>query len=401
MKITKFYINKFRSLVNFKVDKLDATTIFYGENNAGKSNILKALEIIFKRKSLFEGNELTLPKIFYEGFIDDFSYNFYNNEEISKIDFLVEVIIKKSDLDIKNTIKSLFKVWPEELKFTFEGIFLSTSLSDDLAEMQTNEIKVNNVTIYKNDSGSIKMFGSLLKKDNTNASELSEAFAHFLDIFNDCVYIIGKNRYAPPTEFNNNLINEFSTKEFTSSLYSLSLDDKKYKIFDEINSVFNEFPFSFGKISFARIEDQLELMIKKDEIRLPIKYLGSGVEQILFILTSIIYTKRKIVCIEELEQNLSPKLQNLALRKLQTLIDKNLSQIILSSHSSVFSKVKLSDAIYLIEKEKTKTIVAEKLAEKYGNKLKKHFVDSAPPIDTYTKEDFEEAQELAEKRFKM
>lgn len=397
MKIEKFYINNFRSLINFKVDNLATTTIFYGLNNAGKSNILKALEFIFQRKVQSEKGDFTNPINFYEGVIKGFSNNFFNNDKKLIIDFSVDIIISKDETVIKNTITSLFKKWPNNLKFSIDGIITNSKYGDDFAEIQTKCIKVNDVIIYEFNSQSIKYFPTLQEKVGKNPSDFSDAFSHFINPLNDCVYIISSVRQTHATDFDNELLLDFSPSDLKKSLYSLYLTEKTHSIFEEINSVFNKEPFSFGNISFANINGELELMIKNDNVRLPIKHLGSGVEQILSIITSLICKKSKIICIEELEQNLSPRLQNLALRKIQTMIGKSLDQLILSSHSSVFNNEKLSDAIFLIEKEKGKTVIGEKRNKKIGAKMKKHFIDTAFPNDTYTDEELEENYNLVAK----
>ena len=397
MKIEKFHINNFRSLVNFKVDDLATTTIFYGENNAGKSNILKALEFIFQRKVQFEKGDFTEPINFYEGVIKGFSNNFFNNDKTHEIDFSVDITISTNETIIKDIIKPLFKKWTNNLKFSIDGIITNSKYRDDFAEIQTKYIKVNNVIIYEFNSQSIKYFPTLQGKVEKTSSNFSEAFSYFINSLNDCVYIISSTRQTNVTNFDNNLLQEFSPSDLKKSLYSLYLTEKTHSIFEEINSVFNKEPFCFGTISFANINGVLELMIKNDNVRLPIKHLGSGVEQILSIIASLICKKSKIVCIEELEQNLSPRLQNFALRKIQSMIGEFLDQLILSSHSSVFNNEKLSDAIYLIEKEKGKTVIGEKRNKKIGAKMKKHFIDTVFPNDTYTDEELKKNYELVAK----
>jgi len=404
MKINKFYIDNFRSLVDFNVDGFDTTTIFYGENNAGKSNVLEALEIIFKRKRLFQDGDFTSHINFYQGIIEGFSNNFYNNIQDSIIKFFVEISIDRQDLIIDNSIEKLLKKWPNEIVISVEGIIKRYNQSYDLAEIVTNKISINGIYIYEVDEKKTKYFPTLLKSDGSNISELSSAFTNIIDPLNNCVYIIESNRIINPSSFNEKIISFLTPTDFKKSLYSLYLDERRHSIFEQINEVFNQEPFSFGEISFANINDSLELMIKNNGVRLPINHLGSGVEQILFIITCLLYSRNKIICIEELEQNLSPKLQNLALRKLQSMIGKHFDQLIISSHSSVFAKRKLSNSIYLIKKEELKTIVSEKMNGSYGNELKKHFIDTALPYDTYTEEElklqFEEIKKLAEKIFR-
>jgi len=330
--------------------------------------------------------DFTKPINFYEGVIKGFSNNFFNNVKDLIIDFSVDVTISKVETEIKSTILSLFKKWPNNLTFSIDGIITNSKYGDDFAEIQTKSIKVNKVIIYEFNSQSIKYFPTLQEKAGKNPSDLSDAFSHFINPLNDCVYIISSARQTHFTSFDNELSLEFSPSDLKKYLYSLYLTEKTHSIFEEINNVFNQEPFGFGTISFANINGELELMIKNDSVRLPIKHLGSGVEQILSIIVSLLCKRVKIVCIEELKQNLSPRLQNLALRKIQSLIGKFPDQLIISSHSSVFVKEKLSDAIYLIEKENEKTVVVEKLKGKAGGKMKKHFIDTALPNDTYTDE---------------
>src|SRR3990170_7932040 len=96
MKIISFYINNYRSLVDFKITDFDDTTIFYGENNAGKSNVLSALSIIFQRKKKRTSEE---KQNFYEGIIEGFSNNFFGNKT-NEIDFMVELEVNRDELDL-------------------------------------------------------------------------------------------------------------------------------------------------------------------------------------------------------------------------------------------------------------------------------------------------------------
>jgi predicted ATP-dependent endonuclease of OLD family len=405
MKINKLHVNNFRSLVNFKVDEFDSTTIFYGENNAGKSNILKILEFIFKRKVQYSDHEFTTPINFYEGVIRGFSNNFFNNDVKNTIDFFVEVELKKSEIEVKESINKLFKKWPEKLIFSIEGKILDSLHGEDFAEMQTNIIKLNDTIIYEVDSKSISFFPTLKKGGIADESLFSNAFSHLIDPLNDCVYIIGSNRETHPTPFTAEPFSTLSPSDFKNFMYSLYLNEKKHSVFEEISTVFNEEPFKYGTISFSSHNNELEIMIKNGGVRLPIKHLGSGVEQILFIIACLVFTKSRIICIEELEQNLAPRLQNMALLKIQSMISKNLDQLILSSHSSVFYRTKKFNTIYFIERENLKTFVSEKLGPKLGDKIKHHLIDTALPYNTYSKDDleknFEEVKKIAEERFKM
>lgn len=392
MKIKSFEITNYRSLIDFKVDAFSSTTIFYGLNNAGKSNILCALSTIFKSKVQYDPNVsggFTSPKNFYDGILQNFSGEFFNQNDSLVIDFAVELTVNTNELKISEKIKPLLKEWPAEVTFLIKGNIKKSNYGDGSAEINTAGIVLEGISIYDPTNTAGFYFPTLLAKDNSNRSPLGEAFTELMDLFNDCVHIIGNERDMFMVGFNHEIPFEdirLTPSMFKHFLHSLYLNKKKHSVFEEIDNLFASEPFGFGRISFSKEDGQLDIMIKENNssIRLPIKSLGSGVLQILYVITEIVCNPAKIICIEELEQNLSPGLQDLALRKLQTMIGSVTHQIILSSHSPVFAKVEYSESIYLIEKKDGKTVISEKIGTKLEEKAKMHFAASAFKIDTYS-----------------
>ena len=382
MKIEKFSISNYRSLKEFQVEKFDLTTIFYGENNAGKSNILSALHTIFKRKEEYDRGAFTPPASFIQGILPDFTSNFYNQDESEKIRFTVELSAKASEFIFSPPVVDFFTTLGRDFSIVINGEIFSSPTLEGAGQMKTTHIFVNNKSIYDNRNSSVKYFPALLAEDNANIGELSASFTNFIEPLNDCVYAIGNERDMLPVVIHNTEeYFELSPKTFKQFLYDLYLSERDYAIFKEINTIFNSEPFSFGSISFSHINGELEIMVEENNIRLPIKHIGSGVLQVLYIIVAIVCSDNKIVCIEELEQNLSPALQNRALRKIQSMIGTKAHQIILSSHSPVFAKPEYSDTIYLIKKEDGKTVITGKIEkEKELEKSAKiHFAHTAFP----------------------
>lgn len=382
MKIKRFKINRFRSLVDFEVKDFESTTIFYGENNAGKSNVLNALNSIFSRKRKYTDGQFSEPENFYEGVQIDFANNFYNNDYINTIDFKVELEVSHEELNFDKEIVSLKKI-SGTAAMIIEGDFSSDGTAPNIGEIKINNIKYNGVDILTNIDGKVTFFPTLDPSRN-NQGPLNTAFSKLVDPFNDCIHIINSDRDMHWVAFGNEKQTIITPQNFKSFLHGLYLSPTEHSVFEEINRIFNSDPFNFGSLSFANDNEGLEIMVKNGDVRLPIKHIGSGVLQTLYILASIIYSKSKIVCIEELEQNLSPKKQIQALQKIQSIITeskgkkKSLDQIIISSHSSVYAKPKLG-AIYILEKTANITTVDKKLVLGYSKPLAEHL---APTLNT-------------------
>ena len=377
MNIKKFEIENYRSLKNLKISDFGKTTIFYGDNNVGKSNILNALQLIFSRKpKLSSGETLSELENFYEGVLIDSQNTYFNNDTSSRINFSVEIEVSKSELNIDSIIQSIFNN-SSKFNFTFEGQISFIGQGDhDFSEFKIEAIKSGKVILYSNRTN--VSFFPTLDKENKKQSQFSKAFTQLIDIFNDCVYVVSSDRDMHETQMDGDSTNYLSPKTFKKFLYSLYLSPKKFKLFEQINSVYSQAPFNFGTVSFSKDRGKLEIMIKEKDFRLPIKHLGSGALQALYIISSIVCSQSKIVCLEELEQNLSPRKQFEILKKIQAMIGDptlSLNQLLLSSHSSVYAKPKLG-SIYFLEKTDGKTSISAKEKEKVSKKLQSHLATS-------------------------
>ena len=103
MYISEFAISGYRSLKDIEIRGMLPICIFHGPNNSGKSNILSAMEMIFRRKLLVEETTIgqttqhTRTGSFWQGRIGNFRDNFYLNER-KEIKFSVAVVFKHDEL---------------------------------------------------------------------------------------------------------------------------------------------------------------------------------------------------------------------------------------------------------------------------------------------------------------
>tara|TARA_R110002096_G_scaffold299968_2_gene494721 strand:+ start:2862 stop:4046 length:1185 start_codon:yes stop_codon:yes gene_type:complete len=360
MRIKDIKINNYKSLVDFELTSLSPTTIIYGENNAGKSNVLEFISNIFKRKRQFDGEELTEQLVnFYSGVIENFNYSFFENKVENIIEF--EAILLSDSLKCKISPKDFKSIFDceisDEVEYKFIGTIEKLDDSKNFAFFDINNVEVNGVSIYKKTSSQVHYF-PLNDPDKKDQDDYSQYFENFVEPFDDCVFFVPSHRDMLPITFGADLEETISPVKFKQFLYSLSLNEDEYGTFERINKLFSEKPFAYGDISFSKIEDKLEIMIQKDNIRLPIKSLGSGVLQILYIISCIVYSRKSIICLEELEQNLSPKNQELAIKKLKSMLSLNEApnQLIISSHSPYFYEKDNDNSSYLLGKKGAITV---------------------------------------------
>lgn len=109
MYISSLSISGYRSLKDVRISGMLPVCIFHGPNNSGKSNILSALETIFRRKLLIE--ETTIGEItkherqgsFWQGRITHFRDNFHGGRK-KDITFEVSVTLTDGELNFLHDI---------------------------------------------------------------------------------------------------------------------------------------------------------------------------------------------------------------------------------------------------------------------------------------------------------
>jgi len=359
MYISSFNISGYRSLKNVHIPKMLPVCIFHGLNNTGKSNILSAIETIFRRKlivqdttftELIEVDDVTKPEkvtkqllregSFWQGRITGFRDNFYLNGK-SDITFSVSVCLTDDELKFMDTVlrrlhKSLAP-GQHNKELTLTGRI--KYIDDDSAEMVLERVVFNKrYVVFEGDSGKKSFFPKLKV---LNAEDRLGYFDKLMNLLADSFALLPSDRYLTRERMANKPTVELplTPKDFKKWLFKLSLSRSDYKAFEEIKTMFASDPFSFGDIGFSSEGDEIEVMVKENNVRLPISRLGSGNQQILYIIANLVLNKKKMMGIEELEINLSPTAQKIVFEKLKHHIYKGsdlISQIIITSHSDYF-----------------------------------------------------------------
>lgn len=350
MYIHKFYVKNYRSLKSVDVGNLSEAVILYGENDSGKSNILTFLDVVFQQKYSEEviqtpDGSLSQNKAigFWEGQIVDFSNSFYLNNQ-QPITFGVLIKFERAEiLGTKNLPKGFVDLLPKnkvEDVLHLEGTI--TSLGNDRAEMSLVKAEFNQKQFYIGGASPKflpdKAFASISDAEKRNI------FDGIMTKLDNAFLRIPPDRFVSrEKEVSRDEKVELSAKTLKNWLFQSSHDEDGEKIVREVIQQFNGKPFNHGNVSIVRVgKDEIEALVEgKNGLKLPIGRRGTGVQQILTILSYIAQANSPFVGIEELEINLSPETQRKLVTSLLNLLDSKTSpvrQIFFTTHSPHIGK---------------------------------------------------------------
>ena len=373
MEVQKLTLKNFKSFGNSvihagnDIPRLGKMNMLFGYNNSGKSNLLKFIQLLFQSKIrrealLVDGEKMEKIEsgIFWKGPISNSPFIFHKNNRELPIEF--DAYIKIGHDELKATGYSHYK---QLSKSYFNGhdyitLYLKGEIRkiDDFetAEIALIQSKLNSKVIYSLDSKGRPLYfqDGITGRDNLLKSD-GIAFENLLSMFNDCTLFLDNNRYLSdepliqasvdltPRNYKNWLYQQYINPKTNKAFEELSVFIEKHKILPQptdegiFKNVESISPFTKFKPEFAIINGNIEVMFKVGKDRFPLSSFGTGIQQILYILTTLFVTKAKIVLIEELELNLSPRYQK-ALFKILWALHKEgkIDQVFFTTHSKYF-----------------------------------------------------------------
>ncbi len=303
MKLTKISIFKFRSIEKAKIC-VGRITAVVGENNAGKSAILKALDVFFH----YEKDH------FIRG-IHDYTKNSQSTIELTFSNIPDEV---RGLMKVKDTLSLRLKCKPPEYEPTYEykfenkwekcsnntveGLFKTINfvLIPPIRDPKEAEIEEN--TLLK------KIVFEYLKRKTENRDNLSSTVREATD-----------------------LIQKSAFKHIENDLEKLYPLTHKFKFTIDYKN----------EVDYGLLIDNIALRITEDSpiTSFQLKECGTGLQSLTIIALYLYYTKliyrNAILGIEEPETNLHPQAQREFVRKLNDYAEKSDTQVIFTTHSSV------------------------------------------------------------------
>jgi predicted ATPase len=376
MKLIDLSIRNYRSIESLDLHDFGDVSMFHGNNNTGKSNILSAI-----RFGIYGSGE-RYDRIHFgdHSFHQEATYDIFRNDPRKTAE--VEVLLLLEDFDRAVIERTLALERPTGFTST---VFSTRSMRD--AEIMTLrrtmsmddqgvKITTDEASIDGNDFRNVKFDAR-----NVVGKALPTLFTPLLEgAFQG---ISAFRKFTRETDQPNFAITSHSWipgENMKKALFTLShsKDSMDRRNFEEIRDTFSSEPFSYGEISVIRSQSpsepgKLEIMVDLGGFEVPIEHLGSGPQQVLMLLTNTLRRKGHIVAVEEPECNLSPASQRDFVRKLLEYVEvpnSPIGQLLISTHSPIFG---YEGTMYSVTHAGGKTRVKKVESEEDEESMDEHF----------------------------
>jgi predicted ATP-dependent endonuclease of OLD family len=392
MFISNVKIENFRNFDNISVDFRDGVNLLIGQNNAGKSNLLKALALIFDSRVK---KQLSINDI-------------YNNIPLSELrlhspKISITVLLSQSDnenlmgdelVTVSNWLISLKEPYAAQIQYEF---FLPEDQEEKykkyIKDVSTQEearkiINDNFIRLYINKT----WVGNPDNQVQIDGDSLNKFDFQFLDAIRD----VERDMFSGKNTLLKNVIDFFIDYDIKSDK-SISIEEQSKKIetrkadfettshdlieklkerlkrgnkeilsyADDIGASFDKSEPNFeGKITESELYSVLQLIVKQNTgMSIPISNNGLGYNNLIFM--SLLLAKMQvdsdgqylgsnakvfpILAIEEPEAHLHPTMQFQLIKFLKdNLKKKKVKQVFITSHSThITSSTQLDDIICL------------------------------------------------------
>jgi AAA15 family ATPase/GTPase len=345
MYIRQLSVANYRSLKNVSIGSLSPLVVLYGNNDTGKSNVLSLLELIFRQKYFEDitevpgGEELPPKRLggFWRGEIDNFSDNFYQCRN-DPITFSINIRFHRQEI---RTIRSLPKEFLNGLSANdrFDHLLIEGQIEPigaDRARMSLLNAQFDQKKFYDDNLPDASKF---LPEFKLNSTQARDVFDKIMGMLDGAFLRVPTGRFlSAEKEFPRSQEADLAPGSFKNWLFQASIHRNREQLFRQVSEQFSASPFEYGRISFARAgTEEIEAFVEDQYgLKLPIGRKGTGVQQILIILSYVAQSRSPLIGVEELEINLSPRAQTSIFDSLFRLVntaESPIKQIFLTTHS--------------------------------------------------------------------
>jgi len=344
MKITEIKIQNFKSFgpEETRIRMSKDLNIFVGKNNAGKSNILNALNMVFTGANTIGGRSVRANS--NTGINENlwFKHKMVDSGQPVPIVLEIEASFTQSDFDsllgiqvdtaeVKAHLES-HKDAPVRIKYTI--------LPDkESMNFKLEYIEHGGITIYE-----LKNMTEAETYDFPTRRKLSGSGPHnYLSKLNSLLDSQFKV-ISPIRKANTGIASDFKNLEHHPKDFEIvkKTNERMKELFPEINEV-KTFDGPNGE------EINLEF-----SFRLPLSFHGDGIGQICVLIYEIYRSNAKIIGIEEPEVHLHPYLVRKLIRLLQKISEQDQVQFFIVTHSAILITPQNITRIYRCEYDSEK-----------------------------------------------
>ncbi|MBO4582353.1 MAG: AAA family ATPase [Bacteroidales bacterium] len=377
MRIKQIKIQNYRTLENVEVTFNGYYTAISGKNNAGKSNIVRAIKTLVDSRLHFRirGNSITGIS------------NFNWKEEVTswKID-------KKEDIKITAVFEIIKDTDTEIYKYLTEMIFKNELHADSSSE--SISLQLSFAKTFTNDESYTVIINKDELTDNYKKKELIKRLqtTEFLTFHNSTM-----NMFGPFDDSMDRMVDFISSsdsdriskkKEELLNLIRKSLKSHQQKLTGWLGKLEEKYEVSLSVQGLNFEREPIDISLKEKGGDVTLDNWGSGTRNRTLIFLKLFNAVKRaqnesdtdrikpIIIIEEPESFLHPQAQAEFGRVLQDLADELKIQIIITTHSPYFLSIKSPFDNILLERTKNKNNPCTSLVSPNADGWWKPFVDA-------------------------
>lgn len=327
MKLTSFRVKGFKNFTNeVKLENLGDINVLHGPNNVGKSNLLQAMQLFFDLLGIDENQDGWLPIAV--------------PRRLTRADFEKWKLLP---------VEEIFSVYHPAMPIEMEA-----ELRIDLEELKRSGIQplipcdtVRIESVLQWEAGySGYQVRRFVFADGTDAAALQESaekkawvlrFASFLN--RSFLVKVGQHQRFGLIPALRPIDHELALQLYDAKE---STEIELFRHWEQFAETMGRFGDILGEGTFVAIYDRraglADLVFQTTFGRVPLRLLGSGVQQLVHLLGHLQVTNASIVAIEEPELNLKYDLQQRLREVFAEIVGKpgGPSQLFLTSHSPAF-----------------------------------------------------------------
>lgn len=396
MKIQELKITNYRAYsensqtVKFKPN----LNILVGENNVGKSAILRSIEILAGTKSVDKKDyhktetrrEIRIEAILNldKSEIDSFIATSLKHKDYKKIAKLREIF---KDVRCSFSSRDGFFVEFDGLRF-FDGIVTLNKRRPKATEGSLQwEKLLDQYFLSEEPQVFSKIIRDFLEERKTKASSIDKKFPNlFQSLLRDRFHIFAEIRQNPLGE-NVDVLESYDGRQVADVLFKLKNGNasqrRRWRLIKE--SFHDFFPDLALEVVREKRDSAPEISIEKPriEFEVPIRNVGAGIGELIILITHLIASRGNLFGLEMPELHFHPHSQRLLKKSLEHYSFYN--QFIVTTHSPIFIDENNLESLILIKDVRDTTSVLQ-IPKEFLNPIEKFRM--ARKLDVYRKELF-------------